>query len=295
MRPLLDRLRASEVIVGDGAWGTMLIARAGLAPGEPPETVNLTRPDLLGRIAAEYLEAGAEIVTTNTFGGSPLRLRPYGLELDMERINRAAVRAVRTVVGARAYVSASIGPSGRLLVPFGDVTPRELESSFAAQARALAEAGVDLFCVETMTDLEEACIAVRAIKAEAPAVPVIATMTFEATRRGPFTVMGVSVDQAARGLTDAGADVVGEEAGVDGGGAEPGVATPGAGGAAEGAGCGVGGRSTAGRAAEVTFESPAVVPRSPRMANHAAAATTITTAAITSNRLFRPGTSLSAA
>jgi 5-methyltetrahydrofolate--homocysteine methyltransferase len=191
----------------------MLIARAGLAPGEPPETVNLTRSDLLGRIAAEYLEAGAEIVTTNTFGGSPLRLRPYRLELDMERINRAAVRAVRTVVGPRAYVSASVGPSGRLLVPLGDVTPRELESSFVAQARALAEAGVDLFCVETMTDLEEACIAVRAIKAEAPAVPVIATMTFEATRRGPFTVMGVSVDQAARGLTDAGADVVGSNCG----------------------------------------------------------------------------------
>jgi 5-methyltetrahydrofolate--homocysteine methyltransferase len=213
MRPLLDRLHASEVIVGDGAWGTMLIARGGLRPGEPPEIINLTRTDLLGAIAAEYVDAGAQILTTNTFGGSSLRLRAYGLDGDAERINRSAVDAVRGVASGRAHVSASIGPSGHLLAPLGDVTAADLETAFAGQARTLANAGVDVFCVETMTDLEEACIAVRAMKAAAPEIPVIATMTFEQTRRGWFTVMGVPVERAAHGLVDAGADVVGSNCG----------------------------------------------------------------------------------
>jgi 5-methyltetrahydrofolate--homocysteine methyltransferase len=213
MRPLLDRLRASEVIVGDGAWGTMLIARGGLRAGEPPETINLARPALLAEIAGAYLEAGAEIVTTNTFGGSSLRLRAYGLEADADRINRTAVEAVRAAVGDRAYVSASVGPSGHLIAPLGDVTASDLADAFLGQARTLADAGVDVFCVETMTDLEEARIAVRAMKAAAPAIPVIATMTFEQTRRGWFTVMGVSVERAAAGLVEAGADIVGSNCG----------------------------------------------------------------------------------
>jgi 5-methyltetrahydrofolate--homocysteine methyltransferase len=110
-------------------------------------------------------------------------------------------------------VSASVGPCGHLLAPLGDVTAGELSDAFLAQARALAAAGVDTFCVETMTDLEEARIAVRAMKTAAPAVPVIATMTFEQTRRGWFTVMGVSVERAAVGLVEAGADIVGSNCG----------------------------------------------------------------------------------
>ncbi|HEX7605340.1 MAG TPA: homocysteine S-methyltransferase family protein, partial [Usitatibacter sp.] len=102
MRNLLDRLKAGDVIVGDGAWGTLLMAR-GLKPGEPPETVNLTRSAILEEIARQYLDAGAEIVTTNTFGGSPARLRQYGLDGQTEAINRAAVEAVRRAVGDRAY------------------------------------------------------------------------------------------------------------------------------------------------------------------------------------------------
>lgn len=213
MRPLLERLRASEVIVGDGAWGTMLMARGGLPAGAPPESINLARPELLAEIAAAYLDAGAEIITTNTFGGSAPRLRSYGLEGNAERINRAAVETVRRAVGDRAYVSASIGPSGHLIAPLGDVTAADLSEAFLAQARTLAEARVDVFCVETMTDIEEACIAVLAMKTAAPSIPVIATMTFELTRRGWFTVMGVPVERAARGLVEAGADIVGSNCG----------------------------------------------------------------------------------
>ena len=212
MRPLLTRIRAGETIVADGAWGTMLMAR-GLKAGMSPETFNLARGDVLEAIAREYVEAGAEIITTNTFGGSPLRLRQHGLEDSTEAINRAAVDAVRRAVGDRAYISGDIGPCGQVLKPYGDADPSDVAASFERQGRALAAAGVDLFCVETMTDLAEATIAVRAVRAVGGGVPIVATMTFEQTRRGFFTVMGTSIAEAARDLATAGADVVGSNCG----------------------------------------------------------------------------------
>jgi len=212
VRTLRDRLRAGDVLVGDGGWGTMLMAR-GLQPGEPPESLTLASPGVIEEVARLYLEAGADLVTTNTFGGSPLRLRAFGLEARTDEINRAAVEVLRRAVGTRALVSASIGPSGHLLKPYGDVEADELAESFGRQARALASAGVDVFCVETMTDLEEARLAVEAARTAAPETPVVATMTFEPTRRGFFTVMGASVPRAAQVLGGAGADLVGSNCG----------------------------------------------------------------------------------
>ncbi len=212
MRDLLQLLRSGHVIVGDGAWGTMLMA-CGLAPGEAPEVFNLTRPEVLEDIARQYLDAGAEIVTTNTFGGSPARLRQSRLDDRTEAINRAAVEAARRACGDRAYVSASVGPCGHVLKPYGDADPTEIGAGFERQIRALAAAGAELICVETMTDLTEATLAVRAARAVAPDLPVMATMTFDKTRRGFFTVMGVSIEQAVRGLTDAGADILGSNCG----------------------------------------------------------------------------------
>ena len=199
MKGLLERLAAGEVLVGDGAWGTLLMTR-GLDPGAAPEALNLSHPETLEEIARLYVEAGADLVTTNTFGGSPARLNRYGLEARTEEINRAAVEAVRRVVADRAYVSASVGPSGHVLKPYGDGDPAEIGAGFERQIRALAAAGADLVCVETMIDLAEAVLAVRAARVVAPALPVMATMTFERTRRGFFTVMGASVEQAAREL-----------------------------------------------------------------------------------------------
>jgi 5-methyltetrahydrofolate--homocysteine methyltransferase len=138
----------------------------------------------------------------------------HGLEGELEAINRQAVEAVRRAVGDRALVSASVGPSGRLLEPFGDASPEEVEESFAAQLRVLARAGADVFCIETMGDLNEATLAVAAARAVAPTVPVMATMTFEPTPRGFFTMMGVSVEKAATGLQAAGVDVVGSNCGT---------------------------------------------------------------------------------
>jgi len=212
MKDLLTRLRAGDVLVGDGAWGTLLMAR-GVRPGEAPESLNLTRPGVIEEIALLYLEAGADLITTNTFGGSPARLRQFGLDGETEAVNRAAVEAVRRAARGRAYVSASVGPSGHLLKPYGDADPADIGAGYERQIRALVEAGADLVCIETMTDLAEAALAVRAARTVAPDLPVMATMTFETTRRGFFTVMGVSVAQAIRGLSEAGADILGSNCG----------------------------------------------------------------------------------
>ncbi len=208
----LARVWSGPVICGDGAWGSVLIER-GLPPGHPPETWTLERPEVLREIAAEYLAAGAEILTTNTFGGTPLRLAAHGLADRADDINTRAVELLVQVAHGSAWVVASVGPTGRLLKPLGDVDPADASASFDRQIAALARAGADAICVETMVDLAEATLAVRAAKAAAPALPVMATMTFEVTARGVFTIMGVSVEQAARALADAGADLVGANCG----------------------------------------------------------------------------------
>jgi len=199
-------------MVADGAMGTMLIDR-GLQPGNCPESLTLSSPHVLQEIARLYLEAGADIIETNTFGASPQRLATYGLAEKTEELNKAAVQAVRAVVGDRAYVAGSCGPSGKLLEPYGDVSSDQLYDSFHKQAKSLVEAGVDCVFVETMIDIEEAKLAVQAIKDISPSVPVVATMTFESTPRGFHTIMGVSVEAAASGLERVGADAVGSNCG----------------------------------------------------------------------------------
>ena len=212
MRPLLERLQQGETLLADGAIGTMLLQR-GLEAGACPESINLTRPQVLEEIARRYLDAGAEIIQTNTFGGSPLKLAMYDLDRQTEEINRRAVRAVRDAVADRAYVSGSCGPCGRILQPYGDADPDEVYDGFRRQMSALLDAGVDVICVETMIDLAEATLAVKAAKDISPDKPVMATMTFDATPKGFFTVMGVNVEQAAAGLRAAGADIVGSNCG----------------------------------------------------------------------------------
>ncbi len=212
MSSLLEKINNGTVLVADGAMGTML-QKEGLPPGDCPERWNIEHPDILQKIAVAYLEAGADIVQTNTFGGSPLKLAQYHLEEKTEEINTAAVHAVRRAIGQNAYLSASCGPSGRLLKPYGDTEPEEMQESFERQIRALVSAGVDMICIETMTDLTEATLAVRAAKKVAPDLPVAATMTFDATSKGFFTVMGIGIEDAVKGLLDAGADIIGSNCG----------------------------------------------------------------------------------
>jgi len=209
---ILGRISEGKCLVADGAMGTMLFER-GVKGGQAPESINLERPEILEDIARLYLEAGADVLQTNTFGASVLKLSSHSLADRTEDINRKAVDAVRKVAGDRAFVAASCGPSGKLLVPYGDTEPEVIYESFARQLKAVIEAGVDVVCVETMTDLAEASLAVKAARSVSSTIPIIATMTFDPGPRGFFTVMGVSIEKAAAGLEEAGADVVGSNCG----------------------------------------------------------------------------------
>jgi 5-methyltetrahydrofolate--homocysteine methyltransferase len=218
VKSMLDRLAAGEVLLADGALGSLLMEH-GLTLGDCPERFNLERPDLLRRIAGAYCAAGAEILQTNTFGGSPLKLAAYGLAERTEEIQRAAVQAVREALAGRTdvYISGSCGPCGRMLEPYGDLAPSEATAGFERQIRALLAAGIDLLCIETMSDLQEARIAIQAAHAAMHAVsrtvPIMASMTFDATPRGFFTMMGNDIATVAAGLSEAGADVIGSNCG----------------------------------------------------------------------------------
>jgi 5-methyltetrahydrofolate--homocysteine methyltransferase len=208
----LERLRAGEILCSDGGWGTMLMAR-GLKPGDSPEALNLSNPEALVEIAKLYVDAGAELITTNTFGGSSLKLKSYSLDADTEKINAAAVEVLKPVVAGKAYISASIGPCGKLLKPYGDTEPEAIAESFSRQIGAVIEAGTDIVCIETMIDLTEAQLAIKAARSISSEIPIIATMTFDSTPRGYFSTMGVPIEKACEGFAEAGADVVGSNCG----------------------------------------------------------------------------------
>jgi 5-methyltetrahydrofolate--homocysteine methyltransferase len=212
MENILKRLRRGDVIVGDGALGTLLMQR-GLKHGEPPELYNLTKPSILEEIASLYLNAGAEILTTNTFGASPLRLKQFLLDKEMEGINRSAVEAVRKIAGDKAYVSASVGPSALILKPHGDAEPEEIFSNYQLQAKALLAAAPDIVCIETMADPAEAALAIRAVRELDDSIPIMATMTFEKTAKGFFTYFGASIKDACSALGKAGANIIGSNCG----------------------------------------------------------------------------------
>jgi methionine synthase I (cobalamin-dependent) len=206
---LLPRLLASGPVLTDGAWGTQLQAR-GLALGEFPDAWNLTHPEKVAEVARAYVDAGSQIILTNTFGANRLRLAEAGLADRVAEINEAGARLSQEAAAGRACVFASIGPSGRMLLS-GDTTPEEIAAAFCEQATALVRGGADALVVETMTDLEEARLAVAAAKATG--LPVVASMVFDSGRDKDRTMMGTTPEQAAAGLVAAGADVVGANCG----------------------------------------------------------------------------------
>lgn len=212
MEDILIRLQRGEVLVGDGAMGTLLMQR-GLKYGQPPESFNLSQPHILEEIAGLYLNAGADIISTNTFGASPIRLKQFSMEKETEAINRIAVTAIRNAVADQAYVSGSIGPSALMLKPVGSAVPEDISASFRTQATALLSAGVDMICIETMTDASEAILAVQAVQSIDPKIPIMATMTFGKIPQGYFTFMGTSIKDAVELLQKAGASVVGSNCG----------------------------------------------------------------------------------
>ncbi|MCK4889811.1 MAG: homocysteine S-methyltransferase family protein, partial [Candidatus Aminicenantes bacterium] len=160
METLMARLGRREILISDGAIGSMLLSR-GLPKVHCPESYNMSHTDVLTEIAKEYLEAGAEIIQTNTFGASPLKLKDYSLDEETDTINRIAVEAVRIAVSDKAYISGSCGPSGKMLKPYGDIEPEEMYENFHRQITSLISAGVDVICIETMTDINEALSAIK--------------------------------------------------------------------------------------------------------------------------------------
>jgi 5-methyltetrahydrofolate--homocysteine methyltransferase len=208
--PLIEKLIAQGPVLTDGAWGTQLQAR-GLAPGEVPDLWNLTRPDAVAEVARAYVEAGSQVILTNTFGANRFRLAESGCADRVREINEAGARLSHEAAGKRALVFASIGPSGKMLMT-GDVTADELRAAFTEQAQALAAGGANGLVVETMQDLEEAKLAVAAAKATG--LPVVASMVFDSGKDKDRTMMGTTPAQAAAGLLDAGADVIGANCGL---------------------------------------------------------------------------------
>ena len=209
MHPLIQSLIAAGPVTTDGAWGTQLQAR-GLALGEFPDLWNLTHPDQVRDVAAAYIAAGSGVILTNTFGANRVRLADLGQTGAVAEINRRGVELSRQAANGGARVFASIGPSGKLLLD-GQITTDELRQAFEEQANALAKAGADALVIETMSDLDEATLAVAA--ARSTALPIVACMVFDTGKARDRTMMGHTPEQAAETLTQAGAHVIGANCG----------------------------------------------------------------------------------
>jgi 5-methyltetrahydrofolate--homocysteine methyltransferase len=212
MKSLLERVKQGEILVSDGAMGTFLFAK-GLASGECPESWCISHPDVVREIAQAYVDAGADIVETNSFGGSSFKLKPYNLSDKVDDFNRAAAALAKQAIAGRGYVAASVGPTGVIAKEErGKIPAAELYDSFKEQVIALAAGGADAICIETQWSVVEASAAIRAAK-EHTNLAVICTFTFEAKPTGFRTGMGVTPEKAAKASMDAGADIIGANCG----------------------------------------------------------------------------------
>jgi methionine synthase I (cobalamin-dependent) len=210
MHTLFNTLLAQRPVITDGAWGTEL-QKLGLPPGEHPDFWNLSHPDRVGEVASSYVEAGSTVILTNTFRSNRIALGAHGQDVDVAALNAAGVHISRKAAAGRARVFASVGPSGKMLVS-EEVTEEELAGAFAEQCKALAGAGADALLIETMSDLEEARIALRA--ARTTGLPIVVSMVFDSGREKDRTMMGSTPEQVAAVLGEAGANAIGANCGL---------------------------------------------------------------------------------
>jgi 5-methyltetrahydrofolate--homocysteine methyltransferase len=210
MNRLAALLGADRPVLFDGGMGTLL-QDSGLEDGAPGELWNLENPDAVRAAHAAYAEAGARVLTTNTFGGTRPRLDMHGLGDRLAEVNRDAARIARSVADEHGLlVAGGLGPTGELLAPLGTLTGEQAQALFAEQLAALVEGGIDLVLVETLSDLGEADAALAAAREVAPDLPVVVTMSFDTNVR---TMMGVRPADAVAHLAAGGADAAGANCG----------------------------------------------------------------------------------
>ncbi len=221
MHPTIEKLLSQRPVITDGAWGTSCpvitdgawgtqLQQRGMPAGSIPDAWNLIQPDKVEEVGRAYVEAGSQVILTNTLLANRFILGRHGLGDKVAEINRMGVEISKRAAQGKAKVFASVGPTGIMLL-MGDVSEDEIQAAFAQQTQIQAEAGADGIVVETMSDLAEAKLAVAA--ARETGLPVVACMSFDSGAKLDRTMMGVTPEQAADKLTTAGADVIGANCG----------------------------------------------------------------------------------
>ncbi|MEI6167470.1 MAG: homocysteine S-methyltransferase family protein [bacterium] len=208
---IVAAVKSGRILVSDGAWGTFL-QKKGMQPGECPELWCVTHRDAVMDIARGYIEAGSDMIETDSFGGTRCKLEHFGLASRTAELNQAAAAISREAAGPEKWVIASVGPTG-MMTAMGDVTEADFYAFFKEQVMALEAGGADAICIETMSALDESVAAIRAAR-ENTGCEVICTLTYERTQQGTYrTMMGVSPTEAARATVEAGAHIIGTNCG----------------------------------------------------------------------------------
>lgn len=199
------------ILISDGAMGTMLQGK-GLTDGGAPELWNVENPGAIEEVLEEYAAAGANLITTNTFGGTRGRLQMHGLEDRLFELNKAGAQIARKVADRHpgCFVMGDVGPSGELMEPMGTMTLDDAKALFSDQIKALVAGGVDAILIETMSDLQEVEAAVKAAKEVAPNLPIIVTFSFDTNLR---TMMGVKPEMAVKQISALGVRLIGANCG----------------------------------------------------------------------------------
>src|SRR5690349_7213068 len=211
MNKFLERLNSDEILVADGATGSNL-QKMGLKPGRPPEDLIIDSPDIILKLASSFVEAGSDIILTCTFGGTRMRMKDSKYQDRTPEVNIRAAEIARKAASARAdvMVAGSMGPVGALIKPYGPLEAEDVRATFAEQARALADGGVDLLLIETMFSFEETTAAFEGARSVTD-VPIVVSFSYD---RGTRTMMGVKPKDVMKRYTEMGATLVGANCGT---------------------------------------------------------------------------------
>jgi len=210
MKKISEEIKKGKILLCEGACGTELF-KMGLTTTECPELWNISHPDKVLQLEKAYVEAGADIIETNSFGANPVKLKSFGLEDRAAEINRIAAEISRGAAGPDIYVAGCMGPSGKILM-MGDVTEQELYESYSIQAQALEQGGADAAIIETVSDKDETMIMIRAVRNNTD-LEIICSASYNKTPSGFKTMMGVSIEDMAGSSLSEGAKIIGTNCG----------------------------------------------------------------------------------